>query len=273
MPPTALKVQNSTGMPVFEMKEKTLIIGTGEIGTSLARVLDSVYYVDTFDIKNTNNAATPKLDVHYKVIHICFPYSDKFISSVQDYMAKFTPNLVIVHSTVPVGTTRKLGKTAVHSPVNGRHPWLEQSIKTFVKFLGGSDVYHTFEAVNHLNKAGIVTHVLVNSEATELAKILCTTQLGVHVVVMKEIAKLCDEYQVPFHEVYTEWNNAYNQGYSKLGEVRFFRPILFPIDGGIGGHCVVPNCDLLPTFLTDLVKKKNKEYGRKRKETKHETRK
>lgn len=241
----------------MENKEKTLIIGAGEIGLSLGNVLSSAYDVKFYDpIKGLIT------EERFDIINICYPYNDKFIEITKNYIEKFQPKLTIVHSTVPVGTTRKIGGKIIHSPVNGRHPRLEEGIKTFTKFVGGLDGESIYSALEFLRKAGIKTSALSSPEATEMAKIFCTTYYGWNLIFQKELLKLCEENNLPFHEVYTIWNTAYNEGYLKLGEIRFIRPVLNPIGGEIGGHCVIPNCDLFQSFLTDTIKGRNNGYKR-----------
>ncbi len=241
----------------MEEKTKTLIIGAGEIGASLGQVLSSAYAVEYDDIRYDKHP-----EGVFDIIHICYPFSENFTKITSDYIKKYKPKLTIVHSTVEVGTTRKLGKGVVHSPINGRHPNLAEGITTFVKFIGGISGEDTFKASQFLQKTGIKIGVFSSPEATEFAKIFCTTYYGWQLVFMKEILKLCEEYNLPFHEVYTLWNNAYNEGYMKLDETRFLRPVLFPIAGEIGGHCVVPNCDLFESFLTQTIKGRNDGYGK-----------
>ena len=253
---TTLQTQTKLSDLIGELKEKTLIIGSGEIGKSLKSVLSNAYQVLIRDVEENDEVNS----YWYRVINICYPYSSQFVEITKEYIGKYKPELTIIHSTVPPGTTAKLGKGVVHSPVNGRHPNLEEGIRKFTKFVCANYVFDLFKAIHYLNKAGMTTQAFANATATELAKILCTTQYGVHLVVMKEIARLCNQYNVPFYEVYTDWNNAYNEGYGKLGEYRFFRPVLFPMDGPIGGHCVIPNCDLLDDWLTQTVKGRNELY-------------
>src|SRR3990167_2347401 len=238
-------------------KEMTLVIGSGEIGKSLKNVLVSAYKVFIRDIQEDD-----EVNVNwYRVIHVCYPYSSKFVEITKEYIAKYKPELTIIHSTVAPGTTAQLGRGVVHSPVNGRHPHLEQGIKTFIKFIGGNDVFSVFKAIEHLQRAGIKTQALANSTTSELAKVLCTRRLGMTVVEMKETARLCEKYSVPFQEVYTEWNNNYNDSYAQLGEYRFMRPTLFPMPGEIGGHCVIPNLELIPKDeISQLILGRNDVY-------------
>jgi hypothetical protein len=54
-----------------------------------------------------------------------------------------------------------------------------------------------------------------------------------------------------------KWNENYNQGYAELGETQFIRPILQPMKGKIGGHCVVNNASLLNNLITKTIKEQN----------------
>lgn len=235
-------------------KEKTLIIGAGEIGKSLKNVLEGAYEVAMID----KGESIPET---FRVINVCYPYSEAFISITEEYIAIYKPELVIIHSTVPPGTTRKLGRIAVNSPTNGRHPDLTEHIKTFEKVIAGVDVAQTAIASKFLEAAGMQTIVFSSPEASELAKICCTSvQYALSIIAMKEIYALCEKYKVPFFEVYTRWNQMYNDGYTKIGEDRFHRPNLVYMPGGIGGHCVIGNCDLLDHWVTNMVKVVNNKY-------------
>lgn len=223
---------------------KTLILGKGEIGKSLGKVLEGAYEVIYKD--------TEPLEGQFDVINICYPYSRDFVKITKDYIKQYKPKLTIIHSTVPVGTTRKIG--AVHSPVNGKHPNLSKSILTFIKFIGANNAYDAYEAEQFLTKAGIQVGHLSSSEATELGKIMCTSYYGWNILFMKEMVKLSEKYGVPFHDVYSTWNMAYNEGYAKMGDTHFTRPVLKPMRGKIGGHCVLNNCELLDSYITKQIK-------------------
>lgn len=240
---------------------KTTIIGCGEIGKSLGSVLASCYDIQYDDIKPD---LKQPMFWQTEVINICYPYSESFIEDTRVYIKKYNPKLTIIHSTVPVGTTRKLGEGVVHSPVNGKHPNLSESILTFVKFVGGIRGEDVYLATKFLKEAKIKVAQFASPEATELGKMLCTTYYSWNIVFMKEVEKLCQQYNLPFHEVYTLWNKAYNQGYEKLGSYQFIRPILEPMKGEIGGHCCINNCNLLNSSLTNLVKEFNETYKEKK---------
>ena len=232
---------------------KTLIIGSGEIGKSLYEVLREKHETHIRDKEDY------KLD-GVEILNICYPPSKDFVKITKGYIAQYKPKVTIIHSTVAPGTTEKCGDMVVHSPVHGKHPNLAEGIRTFIKYVGGNNAYAVYLASKFLKEAGIGTKIVANSKTSELSKILCTSYYGWNLLFMKEVAKICQKQGVSFYEVYTDWNWLYNLGYQKLNSPQFMRPVLDPMPGKIGGHCVVNNCDLLDSFITNTIKQKNKEY-------------
>lgn len=229
---------------------KHLIIGEGEVGTSLYNVLSEHYEVESIDEGDN-------LDDNFEILHICYPPIDDFIEVTQDYIEKFSPEIVIIHSTVKPGTTEKVDPIAVHSPVRGLHPNLEEGIEKFVKYFGGSKAE---KASQYFSDIGIEVRAYKNPETTEVLKILSTTYFAWNVVFQKEAKRICEERNLDFEEVYRRANEDYNEGYKKLGKEKFVRPVLDHMPGPIGGHCVIPNCNLLDDWLTEIIKKRNEEY-------------
>lgn len=237
-------------MKIKKPNQKHLIIGAGETGTALKKILSPHYEVAIRDIQNT---ASGRL----AVLHICYPPIKNFVSATKRYIEEYSPDLVVIHATVPVGTTRKVGEIAVHSPIRGVHPNLDKGIKTFVKYFGGEKAK---EAARIFSRAGVKTKVLKNPETTELLKILDTTYYAWNVVFAKETKRICDTLNLDFSEVYTIPNEDYNESYKKLGKPNVIRPVLKPIPGKIGGHCLIPNCELLDDWLTRIIKDRNGKY-------------
>ena len=202
----------------FNKGDKTLIIGAGEIGLALGEVLQETYSVEFYDRFKKEYEQEPK--EKFKVIHLCFPYTEKFESEANIYGALYCASggIVVIHSTVKVGTTRKLGKKAINSPVVGRHPNLAPAIRTFIKHIGGIDPSSIWLARGFFALAGIRISILSSPEATEMGKILDTTYSAWNVVWMKEVKRICEESNLPFHEVYYLWGKDFNKGYTELGD-------------------------------------------------------
>lgn len=242
------------------MKKKLshLIIGYGQVGKGLELVLRKKYTIYTDPYKN--NVIPQMIDV----VHICFPYHKRFIWEVQTWSYIFKNSVVIVHSTVPVGTMDKINaKNAVYSPIRGKHPNLSGGIKTFVKYFAAhkNNPKYANLAAGLFNYTGVKTEIAKDYKDLELAKLLDTTAYGWNIIFMKEVERLCKELKCNFETVYTSFTKTYNSGYTKLGNPEYQRPVLKPIKGKIGGHCVVQNCHLLKKFSpAQIILKKNKSY-------------
>lgn len=225
-------------------KIEHLIVGFGEVGKAVHAILKGGIH-DTlkgFECEAKSN-----------VLHICFPYFKGFVKEVKKYQKKFEPKLTIIHSTVPLGTSKKCN--AVHSPIRGVHPHLEEGIRTFVKYFGGKDAK---KAAKIFSDVGITTSVVRDSRTTEALKLWDTNQYGVFILLNKEIYAWCKKHKVDFDVVYTSANETYNDGYSKLGRHDVMRPVLKYMEGPIGGHCVVQNAKLLISRSSLAIEKYKK---------------
>ena len=232
------------------MAKTHIVIGAGEVGKAVFEVLKKHKYSVT--IRDLDGRAEQK-----DVLHICYPFFKGFVKSVKNYIKIYQPSLVIIHSTVPVGTTRKISPIAVHSPIRGVHPHLAKGVMTFVKYFGGSKAK---EAAKIFSTMGVKVKTFSKSETTELLKILDTTYYGWNIIFAKEVARICRERGLDFNEVYTDPNNTYNEGYKKLGKPNVVRPVLSPMPGKIGGHCIIPNLEFLNDWIGQTIKSRNKKY-------------
>lgn len=210
----------------------------GEVGKALRNVLRS-YEPIGIDI-NDEEHCWDDVGLEVEILHICFPYSTNFIKDVQNYQKSFKPKFTVIHSTVPVGTSSKL--QAIHSPIRGIHPSLEEGIRTFPKFLGGEQAGLV---ADYFRQAGLKVILYDRSETTEALKLFDTEYYRACIEFAQRVKKYCSENDLNFTEVYTLPNQTYNEGYKELGHPEFQRPVLQPIMTPIGGHCVVPNSKLI----------------------------
>lgn len=212
--------------------KKHIVIGLGEVGAALKNILKA----DGLDIYKESDADGGP----YEVMHVCIPWGKSFVSSVTNYQQIYKPSIVIVHSSVPIGTCDFHGW--VHSPIRGVHPNLELGIRTFVKYFGGKQA---FEAAEIFARLGVKVRIAARARDTEAAKLWDTTQYGVMILLEKEIHAFCKKNDLDFETVYASFNETYNSGYYQLGMPHVARPSLVHMDGKIGGHCVIPNAELL----------------------------
>ncbi len=240
-----------------------LLLGYGEIGKAFGALMDvnkvSYKYIDLLE-------SSDDLDTHeYEFMLVNIPYNEKFIETVLTNIKTYNPKYVIINSTVPVGTTENINTNStamvVHSPVRGIHPRLAKSLEVFVKQIGVDfPVKEAKPFVEFFNELGIMRcEVIRDSKNTELAKLLSTTCYGVQIAWATAVKEMCDFYNCDFHEVYTKSNIIYNDGYKILKMPNYKRPILYPNEGGLGGHCVYNNAKLVPkqgkmeTFIQQIL--------------------
>lgn len=220
-------------------KTKVGILGFGEIGKAVAN-----FYKNP-KIKDLNRDDGLE---GVEILHVCIPWSRDFIKIVKQEINEVKPKLTIINSTVEPLTTKKIGGDVVHSPVRGVHPLLYKGIKTFVKYIGADGKEIGNFAKKHYKNLGIKSEVFMPSVTTEIGKILDTTYYGLCIAWHGEMKKICDKFGIKFEEAVTAFNMTYNDGYRRLGKSNVIRPVLFPPRGGIGGHCVIPNAELLRKY-------------------------
>lgn len=237
------------------MKNRNIgVLGYGEVGQAIASFYDAPFIHDP--AKGHEFPTGQQLEV----LHVCIPFKKPadFQIAVKAAIGLHAQGaLVIIHSTVPVGTTQDIAeyhKHTVHSPVRGVHPNLAQGIRTFPKFIGADFSGAGRLAAEHFEELGIVPIVLHRSKTSELLKLLDTTYYGIAIAFHAYAKQLCDATGSNFDMVMTEANRSYNEGYTALGKPNVVRPVLVPPEGPIGGHCVLPNAEILKgQFGTDPI--------------------
>ena len=244
------------------------ILGYGEIGKAIYKLYNNAKLFDVVIKDIEINGDLTDLDI----LNVSIPYNDSFdfVNVVKDVILNSKAKLTIVHSTVAVGTIRKLKglisqASIVHSPCRGIHPNLFEGIMTFPKFIGAASFEDAKVAEMHISSLGIKTIVCDNSETTELAKLLDTSYYGICIAYHGEAKKACEKFGANFDQAMTAYNQTYNEGYTTLGKLNVVRPVLTAPTEGIGGHCVVENAELLlKQFQSSILefikyyKKKNK---------------
>ena len=217
-------------MPI---KNKTLVVGLGEVGGALAEVLERKHPVLRHDLERREFSET------IGVMHVCIPFQApaQFEAATVEYINRFKPELTIVNSTVLPGTTRsiasKTGSPVVYSPVRGKHVKMTQDLLHYVKFVAAPEAEWADRAEAHFREHGIKTRKLAKPETLEVAKLGETTYFGVIIAWAQELNRYVERA-----------GGNYDEAIEFFEEIDFLpRQRYFP--GFIGGHCVVPNINLL----------------------------
>ena len=251
--------------------KKDVVVGIGEIGKPILKLLSKNNIVAGFDI-NPNLMDEKKFEKYKNhetsFLHITIPVTDKFIRNVLELYKKFHPECIVIHSTIKPGTTEKLqGKLpipVIYSATRGVHKRMIRDLKRYTKFFAIS-----INAPRHkwasalftklMKGCGIKTKKMSKPETLELAKIICdTSYLGWLV----NYAQLSNMIAIKHGVDYDEMWSFSDEIHRFLGN----RPKMFP--GFIGGHCVIPNIDLLDNQTLTSIKKLNNLYGEKLKKYK-----
>lgn len=236
-------------------KYRSLIIGLGEVGSALFRVLNEQDEVFGRDLKGSTDFT--KIDV----MHVCIPYTNDFVKTVLSYREEYNPKLVIVYSSTPIGTCEEIGLDIVHSPIEGQHPNLEPAIGIFNRWLGCIDHDALQKASDYWTRFGDVTEVS-SSRFTEFLKLRSTSKYGINIAWTDYEKSVTKSIGMDFETV-QEYDRDYNDLYQELGDYDNQRYILYPPNGVIGGHCVVPNAEILneqfpSPFLDQIIRLKEK---------------
>src|SRR5260370_29988504 len=215
----------------MQTNDAVIILGQGEIGRPLLRILSQSYKCIGVDI-GPLDAGRP-----CSVLHSCYPYQiEDFVRITVSYVEKYQPSLTIINSTVPPGTTRQIqtrvNPPVVYSPVRGKHARMQEDMLRYKKFVAGFHSQDAELAMKHFSEAGFETATFRTPEIAELSKLLETTWLGVLVGWSQGVERLA-----------AQIGGSYEDVNSFLREIDFLPSHVFP--GVIGVHCVMPDTLLL----------------------------
>jgi UDP-N-acetyl-D-mannosaminuronate dehydrogenase len=256
-------------------KETVLVVGLGEVGYALFELLEESgrFKAYGFDIDRQRMRAVQRAEIPKRVdtMHVCIPFLDqgKFVDAVEDYALRFKPKLVIIESTVMPGTTNKLHERCsclvAHSPVRGVHKTPEHmkwELKRWTKYVGGATARAGETACKHFEKLGLKTKLLSGCTETELAKLFETTYRAWMITCFQEMHRMSRFLKADFDEVTDFLEDTHR--------VRFDRPLMFP--GVIGGHCLIPNVELLlKSYDSEFLKLILKSNERRKREMKDQS--
>ena len=243
--------------------KKDVIVGLGEIGKPILKILSKKQLTVGYDTnsKFMNEKIFKKYQSYEtSFLHIAIPVSAKFDNHVISLYKKFRPECITIHSTISPGTTDRLQKKLpipiIYSATRGVHKRMLKDLKRYTKFYAISPKapkkkWASSKFARIMKKCGIKTKKMSKPETLELAKIICDTSYLGWLINYAQISNL----------ISIQYGVDYDEMWSFADEIQKFlgnRPKMFP--GIIGGHCVIPNVDLIDNQKLNLIKKLNNVY-------------
>ncbi len=259
-------------------QETVLIIGLGEIGHTLfalyreakeAKDEFAVYGLDV-DQEKMKALGQSKDNVPAKVdtLQVAIPCGSplKFVETISGYVNQYKPKLTVINSTVPPGTTLKVAANCkclvAHSPSRGVHITDEHMVwemKRWTKYVGGADTAASKAAKAHFEKLGLKVKALKSCRETELAKLFETTYRAWMIACFQEMHRISRAFDADFDEAVDFLEDTHKE--------RLDRPVMFP--GVIGGHCLIPNTELLlKSYDSDMLRQILKSNEKRKEEIK-----
>ena len=227
--------------------KKDVVAGLGEIGLPIYKIISRNFSVYGYDIDKKLIPNNPKKFENYSVrfLHICISYNKFFLTNVLKLNKRFLPESIVIHSTIKPKTTQNLQKKLsipiIYSATRGVHKRMASDLKRYIKFFAldnkiKNSVLMSKTYVNLMKKCGIKTKKLSNPITLELSKIICDTSYYGWLINYAQMSKMiAKKYKVDYDEM---WSFS-DEIHKFLGN----RPKMFP--GFIGGHCVIPNLQLI----------------------------
>ncbi len=252
-------------------RTKDVVAGLGEIGKPVFRVISKATNTIGYDI-NQNLINKKKLKKFEKFdtrfLHICIPFNEKFSSNIKELYTLFSPSGIIIHSTIRPRTTEKLQKKLripiIFSATRGIHRRMFNDLKRYTKFYSvyswaPNANWASKEFEKTLNKVRIKSKKMSSPLVLELAKIVVDTSYYGWLINYAQLSNMI----AIRHKV------DYDEMWSFSDEIQKFlgnRPKMFP--GYIGGHCVIPNLDLMKDNKLNQINQINQIYTKKVKNAK-----
>src|SRR5215831_9158959 len=141
-------------------EQTVVVVGLGEVGKPLYELVSRHHKTAGVDI------SPPPTDIKgVDVLHICFPFQIKdFVGETARYAELFSPRLMIINSTVAVGTTRAVAErtriSVAYSPVRGKHARMLQDLQRYTKLVGAPDRSVAERAARHFESLNLKTRIL-----------------------------------------------------------------------------------------------------------------
>lgn len=249
---------------LIDKKTKDVVAGLGEIGKPILQLISKTTNTYGYDLNpNLMDKKFKKYEsLQTRLLHVCIPFNENFVRNVIALKKKYNPMGIVIHSTISPGTTKKLQQyldiPIIYSATRGVHKRMLYDLKRYTKFFAiEKDAPNAKWATTTysilLKKCKVNTKQMTDPMTLELAKIVVDTSYYGWLINYAQLSNmLAIKHKVDYDEM---WSFA-DEIHKFLGN----RPKMFP--GFIGGHCVIPNLDLINDRTLDIIKEINQDYAK-----------
>ena len=250
---------------------KDVVAGLGEIGKPILKLLSKSQIVVGYDINSKlmdqkKFAKHKNLDTH--ILHVCIPFSNKFQIHVKSLYKKFSPECIVIHSTISPHTTKRIQSNLkipiIYSATRGVHTRMLRDLRRYTKFFAiEKDApkvkWASTQYSQLMKKCGVKTKKMSDTLTLELAKIITDTSYYGWLINYAQISNMIAiKHGIDYDEM---WEFS-DEIHKFLGN----RPKMFP--GFIGGHCVIPNLSLIDEKSLWQIDKINNSFTKESKNIK-----
>ena len=244
---------------------KDVVAGLGEIGLPILHLVSKSSLTVGYDIdhnKMDKKTFNKYQSLPTRFLHICIPFTQNFNKNAESLFTKFNPQAIVIHSTISPGTTKKLqqniGAPIIYSATRGVHKRMLSDLRRYTKFYAieknaPNARWATSTYSGLLKKCHVKTKQMTDPITLELAKIVVDTSYYGWLI---NYAQLSNMIAIKNKVSYDEMWSFADEIHKYLGN----RPKMFP--GFIGGHCVIPNLELINEQALDLIREINNDYAK-----------
>ena len=245
--------------------KKNIVVGLGEIGSPILKLISRHVLATGYDTnpKRMDQKEFKKYNgVETSFLHICIPFATEFTSNVISLVDRFNPDGIVIHSTVSPNTTSKIQRIlpipVIYSATRGVHKRMFYDLKRYTKFFAielnaPKERWASLTFSRMMKKCGVKTKKMSNPLTLEIAKIIVDTSYYGWLINYAQLSNMIAiKHKVDYDEM---WSFA-DEIHKFLGN----RPKMFP--GLIGGHCIIPNLDLISDSALNLIKEINSDYAK-----------
>jgi len=240
------------------------VAGLGEIGSPILKLISRATIAVGYDINKkymNKNKFNKYQNIDTYFLHVCIPFTKEFITNVVLLSEKFNPEAIIIHSTVSPYTTKKLQDKLnipiIYSATRGVHKRMLSDLRRYAKFysIESNAPRKNWASINFsklMKKCGVKTKKMSSPLTLELAKIIVDTSYYGWLINYAQLSNMIAiQNKVDYDEM---WSFA-DEIHKFLGN----RPKMYP--GFIGGHCVIPNLELIDYKTLNLINEINSDYA------------